>query len=122
MAALWPTHGRVMDGVSVNPGVWVARGTVAVPTRLNQPLERGEVVPALRWPFRVTVSPERESSRQLRLLSFRAALTSGYAPETAIWPQSHPPIALSDSGFGASLVFGGASPLNWGLPMQSDPR
>ena len=29
MAALWPTHGQVMDGVSVNPGVWVATGTVA---------------------------------------------------------------------------------------------
>ena len=37
MAALWPTHGRVMDGVSVNPGVWVARGTVAVPVPLKQP-------------------------------------------------------------------------------------
>ena len=29
MAALWPTHGRVIDEVSVNPGVWVARRTVA---------------------------------------------------------------------------------------------
>ena len=49
MAALWPTHGRVMDGVSVNPGVWVASSTVPVPVRVEQPLAQEESRLGLNW-------------------------------------------------------------------------
>ena len=47
MAALWPTHGRVMDEVSVN--LDVSRSTVAAPARIEQPLAQEESRLGLNW-------------------------------------------------------------------------